>query len=91
MSGFHDSVMHCPVCGGAAEHELNCHTNETTIQCASCGYSSQTEIVSGDRGKMFWAETRRFPMNESGRVMREGERHSIPASHYQPNKQSRPE
>jgi hypothetical protein len=59
-----------PVCGQEAQRELDCDTNEMNLDCDHCGYYAETEIVTDTTGKRFWQEAIRFPMDESGRVIR---------------------
>jgi hypothetical protein len=60
----------CPICGAEAEHDLDCLSNETPTYCSSCGYFAETRLIVTTDGRRFWAETRHFPMDETGRVNR---------------------
>jgi hypothetical protein len=63
-------TTHCSSCRHEAQRDLDCDTNEMTMECDACGYGAETQIVNDSTGKKFWVETRRFPMDENGRVIR---------------------
>jgi len=63
-------TINCPVCGAEAQRELDNDTNEVTLACDTCGYCAETEIVEGTKSRKFWLETRRFPIDEGGHVIR---------------------
>jgi hypothetical protein len=60
----------CPVCRAVAQQDFDTDTNEITLDCDGCGFRAETEVVTNASGKKFWLETRRFPMDEDGRVIR---------------------
>lgn len=43
----------CPQCGGQADFDLDCGTNEKTLDCYKCGYSAASvqDNQGGDKWK----------------------------------------
>jgi len=60
----------CPVCRAVAQQDFDTDTNEITLDCDGCGFRAETKIVNESTSKKFWLETRRFPMDESSRLVR---------------------